>query len=194
MRGSPLEPPSASATAPVAAAPPRAPPSTGECTRRASYAPGPAPASGTRDSNTPPTAVGRCRLTVLNPVLKAPTVSALVSGISKTAVDVSVRFHRAPQHHGGNARGGKRMRVTGMLLGTFDHEDDAARAAGPCRHYRFQLIHTVCCPVCPFTRKRRVTSYVISILSSPISILSSQGHIPHRYCHPPYRYILLLSS
>ena len=52
--------------------------------------------------------VGRCRLTVANPVLTALTVSALVTGIPKTAFNVCFQFQLVPPQQGvlGAAAGG----------------------------------------------------------------------------------------
>jgi hypothetical protein len=45
--------------------------------------------------------VGRCRLTVLNPVLKAPMVSALETINSSPAFKICLQFQLAPLHSGG---------------------------------------------------------------------------------------------
>ena len=44
--------------------------------------------------------VGRCRLTVSKPVLKAPMLLTLESGISYTAFNVCYQFQVAPLHVG----------------------------------------------------------------------------------------------
>jgi hypothetical protein len=57
------------------------------------------------------TTVGRCRLTVSKPELKAPTVTALEIVIPEIAFNVCFQFRLAPLHHGG--RGFRRWQIFG---------------------------------------------------------------------------------